>query len=340
MFKNEEGINVLSLFDGCSGAFVALERAGIKIKNYYSSEIDKHAIAVQDFHYSADTRFHKIGDVRKISGFDYDHVDLVIFGSPCTQLSSVNTKDRSGLEGPDSSLFYEAIKIMSAIYSIQPTNKKLYFLMENVASMTKKNRDQITGALGNIFDDLQLLKIDSALVSPAHRRRLYWTNIPNVSVPIPTGKSYQDIVVNGYVDKQKANVLLSSNVTATNGIFRYYKYDMGNIIFKEKEFAELPIEEKLKAYPNILKASGYNGKARGNKDEYAFPNGCYRVPSVLERERIMTFPDGYISDVPHVSKTEKNKIIGLSFTVDVIAHLLNYNLVCSQITLASSPNKI
>ena len=41
---HEKEINVLSLFDGCSAAYVALERAGFKIKNYYSSEIDKSAI--------------------------------------------------------------------------------------------------------------------------------------------------------------------------------------------------------------------------------------------------------------------------------------------------------
>ena len=119
---------------------MALERAGIKIKNYYSSEIDKHAIAVQDFHYSGDSRFHKIGDVRKINPCDYFDTDLIIFGSPCTQLSSVNTKDRSGLEGKDSKLFFDALKMIDEI-AIFHTSKKPYFLMENVASMTKKNRD-------------------------------------------------------------------------------------------------------------------------------------------------------------------------------------------------------
>ena len=39
-----EGINVLSLFDGISCGQVALERAGIKVNNYFASEIDKHAI--------------------------------------------------------------------------------------------------------------------------------------------------------------------------------------------------------------------------------------------------------------------------------------------------------
>ena len=263
MHTYEDGINVLSLFDGCSAAYLALEKAGIKIKNYYSCEIDKNAIAVQNYHYSGNTNFHQIGDIKDLvySSQDYFHIDLVIMGSPCTQLSSVNTMDRSGLEGKDSKLFFDAVKIMQDI-AIWHTSRKLYFLAENVASMTKSNRDIITESLRGIFPDTQMLKIDSALLAPAHRRRIYWTNIPNVSIPKSNGKSYQDIVVNGYVDKEKANVLLSSNVTSTNGINRYYKMNIGNIIFKDKDFAALPPEEKLLRHPSILKESGYNGKLR------------------------------------------------------------------------------
>ena len=320
----ENGINVLSLFDGCSAAYLALERAGFKINNYCSSEIDKHCIAVQNYHYSGNTNFHQIGDVRRINAMNYLDVDLVIFGSPCTQLSSINSKDRSGLEGPDSSLFFDALRILNQINIFQYSNKKLYFLMENVASMTNKDRDKITNELREIFPDLQLLKIDSALVAPAHRRRLYWTNIPNVTVPLANGKSYQDILVNGYVDREKANVLLSGDVTLTSGINRHYDMNMGNIIFKDKEFAELSTDEKLLRYPDILKESGYISKKGLIKSQYDFPNGCYRVPSVLERERMMTFPDGYINDVMNVQKSEKKKILGLSFTVDIVVHLLTF----------------
>lgn len=39
-------MNVLSLFDGMSCGRIALERAGIKVTNYYASEIDKHSIKV------------------------------------------------------------------------------------------------------------------------------------------------------------------------------------------------------------------------------------------------------------------------------------------------------
>ena len=320
---NQEGINVLSLFDGISCAKLALEKAGIKINKYYSSEICPHALAIQNHHYSGDTNYIQLGDVCKIDGLSFpDEIDLVVQGPPCTQLTSVNSKDRSGLEGPDSRLFYESLRILKELKSNRHLNKKLYFLMENVWSMNKKDKEEITKELTSIFKDTQLVMINSSDVAPANRRRLYWTNIPNVGVPEPKEIKYKDIVVNGYVDREKANVLLGSNITLTNGIFRYYKMNIGNLIYKDREFAELSTEEKLLAYPFILHKSGYMGKPRSGFGEHDFPNGCYRLPSVLESERLMTIPDGYVSDEPSVSKTNKLKAIGLAMTVDVIAGLV------------------
>ncbi|WP_158614863.1 DNA cytosine methyltransferase [Flavobacterium sp. LB2P53] len=320
--KNKS-INVLSLFDGISCAKLALDKAGIRISNYYSSEIDKSALAIQNYHYSGDTSFHQIGDVKDVDIIDYPNVDLVIFGSPCTQLSSVNSKDRSGLDGPDSSLFYEAIRILHDLKKYQHRTKKLHFIMENVASMDTKNRKLITSELENIFgDEVYMIKINSSLIAPSHRRRLYWTNIPDITIPEPIEFKFSDIIHNGYVEKEKANVLLSGNVTLTNGIFRHYKMNLGNVIYKDKEFADLSIEQKLLEYPFILNKSGYVGKSRSAFGEYDFPNKCYRLPSVLESERLMTIRDGYVSDVPNVSKTNKLKAIGLAMTVDVVAVLL------------------
>lgn len=320
----KDGITVLSLFDGVSCAKLALERAGIKINKYYSSEIDKTALAIQQHHYAIDPNFVPLSDVKSINGYELaDEVDLVVFGSPCTNLSSINPVDRRGLEGSESSLFYEAVRILKEIKALKPKNNKLYFLMENVASMRNSDRDKITEELSNIFDEINLLKIDSALITPGHRRRYYWTNIPNVDLPTPNNIKFSDILENGYTDRDKANVILSGNVTLTNGIFRHYNMNIGNIIYKDKSFAELPTIEKLEQYPNILKESGYVGKSGSCPDELGYPNGCYRHPSIKEYSRIMTIPDEHIDGVPNVSKSEKLRAIGLAFSVDVVAHLLS-----------------
>ena len=56
MKKRNNGINVLSLFDGISGARLALDKAGIVVKTYYSSEIDKYALQIGDKNYPNDNR--------------------------------------------------------------------------------------------------------------------------------------------------------------------------------------------------------------------------------------------------------------------------------------------
>lgn len=320
-------LEVLSLFDGISCGRQALERANIPVSNYYSSEISSASLNIQNWNYSADSTFHQIGDVKLVNGADYPNVSIIQAGSPCTSLSSVNPKDKSGLAGPESSLFYEFIRIVKEVKATKKEGEKLYVLLENVASMQIKERDKITNALSEALgEDVQPIKIDSAdLGAPAHRRRYYWCNWSNSGLKNPSGKDlcYQDILVNGYAhfEEKKASTLLSNNITLTNGINRKYSMSIGNIIYKDKSFADLPIPEKLAQYPAILEASNYKGQAGSAVDEYSFPNGCYRVPSVLESEALMTIKPGHVSDVKGVSKTEKYKCIGLGWTVDVITAL-------------------
>ena len=68
-------MNVLSLFDGISCGQVALERAGIKVDNYFASEIDKYAIKVTMKNYP-DTI--QLGDVINVDGYTLPKIDLLI----------------------------------------------------------------------------------------------------------------------------------------------------------------------------------------------------------------------------------------------------------------------
>ena len=75
-----DGINVLSLFDGMSCGRIALDQLGIKVDNYFASEIDKHAIKVTQHNYPNTIQ---IGDVTKVKHEDLPKIDLLIGGSPC-----------------------------------------------------------------------------------------------------------------------------------------------------------------------------------------------------------------------------------------------------------------
>ena len=153
-------MNVLSLFDGISCARVALDRAGIEVNAYMASEIDKNAIKVSEKNYPDIIR---VGSVVRLEV--EGQVDLLIGGSPCQDLS-IAKKDRKGLDGDRSGLFWEFVRIKKEC-------NPQWFILENVASMPKADRDIITREMG-----VEPVMFNASLVSAQCRKRLFWTNIP------------------------------------------------------------------------------------------------------------------------------------------------------------------
>src|SRR3990167_10142866 len=115
--KFSNHMNILSLFDGISCARVALERAGIPITKYYASEIDKNAIAVAIKNYPDTTQ---LGDVRNVITWyrtmdnKVGQIGLLVGGSPCQDLS-IAQKNRKGLDGERSGLFWEYVRILKEV---------------------------------------------------------------------------------------------------------------------------------------------------------------------------------------------------------------------------------
>lgn len=153
-------MKVLSLFDGISCGYIALKRAGINVDRYVAYEIDENAITISKNNYP-DIE-HK-GDVVKADFTEYKGYDLILAGFPCQDLS-INTKDRQGLKGERSGLFWELVR---AIEEVNPR----YFLVENNYKMPKEDEAIITETLG-----VKPIMINSALLSGQTRKRLYWTN--------------------------------------------------------------------------------------------------------------------------------------------------------------------
>jgi len=165
---------------------IALERAGIKVDNYYASEIKKHAIKVSKSNYPGIIH---IGDVTKVSYKDgvlytefgehtVGRIDLLIGGSPCQDFSSAKCYGSrsadcfggNGLEGNKSKLFYEYLRIKN---EVNPT----HFLLENV-KMRKDSQEKLDKYLG-----VAGVHINSSLVSYQRRNRCYWFDIPNFTQP-------------------------------------------------------------------------------------------------------------------------------------------------------------
>ena len=167
--------NVLSLFDGMSCGQLALDTLGVKVNNYFASEIDPYAISIAKKNYP-NTKH--IGSVLDVKGSDLPRIDLLIGGSPCQSFS--NAGDGSGMDGK-SKLFWEFVRVLKE-------TKPTYFLLENV-KMKKEWEKIITDTLG-----VQPIAINSRLMTAQNRPRLYWTNIPNVIQPIDRGVVLKDIL--------------------------------------------------------------------------------------------------------------------------------------------------
>lgn len=169
-------MNVLSLFDGISCGQIALQRLGIKVDNYFASEIDTHAIKVTQHNFPNTIQ---VGDITKITSKDLPKIDLVIGGSPCQGFSFAGKQ--LNFDDPRSKLFFEYVRLLKEC-------RPKYFLLENVR-MKKECLDVITKELG-----IYPISINSNLVSAQNRFRFYWTNIPNVEQPRDKNINLQDIL--------------------------------------------------------------------------------------------------------------------------------------------------
>lgn len=287
-------MRVLSLFDGISCGRIALERAGINVEKYYACEIDKNAIQISKKNYP---------DIEHI-GTVVDHhfnlndgfIDLLIGGSPCQDLSIIKSKNRQGLDGEKSNLFWEYVRILKEV-------KPKYFLLENVASMQKKWLDVISEELG-----VQPIMINSSLVCGAERKRLYWTNIPNIIQPQDKKINLKDIVLDSKDVPEK---------------YWYTKYGFTEHGYDKKVQATIHLNGHRQAKEvynlnhksNTLLCDG-NG---GNLVKKIFQDGRVRKLTPLEYERLQTLPDNYTEGV---SDSARYTAIGNGWTVDIITHIL------------------
>lgn len=293
-------LKVLSLFDGISCGRVALERAGFEIDTYYASEIDGYAMKISNNNYP---EIVQLGDIRYISEEILDSImpiDIVIGGSPCQDLSNYkyDRGEVSGLNGEKSGLFYDYIRILKYV-------KPKYFLLENVASMEDKWKDLMSEIIG-----VQPIMINSSLVCAAERKRLYWTNIPNVVQPEDRYIVLKDIVVD------------AKNVPDK---YWYTKYQItvhdGNV--KVKATIHLNGHRQSKEVYNLdhkcntLLCDG-NG---GNLVKKIYQDNRVRKLLPLEYERLQTLPD-YYTDC--VSDSRRYTAIGNGWTVDVISHIFSF----------------
>ena len=158
-------MKVLSLFDGMACGMIAMQLAGMEVESYDAYEIDKYAIKTAQHNFPM---IKEHGDVFGADFTQYDGVDFLIGGSPCTYWSIAQTKNRETVaSGMGWELFSQYVR---ALHEAKPK----YFIYENNKSMSKAIRASIDEAFG-----FEAVLINSALVSAQNRQRLYWVGKRN-----------------------------------------------------------------------------------------------------------------------------------------------------------------
>jgi len=388
-------MNVLSLFDGMSCGQQALERAGIKVNQYFASEIDKFAIKVTMANYPNTIQ---LGSVVNVNGYDLPKIDLLIGGSPCQSFSfagkrkGMATKDEieihtlehylqlknDGYEFEGQSyLFWEFMRILNQV-------KPKYFLLENVM-MGEMWERILSKAIG-----VNPIEINSALVSAQNRRRLYWTNIGMkaaglfgylesiIEQPKDMGILLKDILE---IEVDEKYFLSENNI---KNILQYNKNQIDNNRGFSAKFRNTKIVEKMdyikiggsgkddliihntmprssttgkggtghlsrndgKTYcldtgnTNAVEIVAQRGRGLNNTQELESRNdgktNCLtsvhkdnlvnntsriRRLTPIECERLQTVKDNYTN---HVSDSQRYKMLGNGWTVDVITHIFKY----------------
>lgn len=314
----DKELRVLSLCDGMSCGRIALEQAGYKVGKYYAAEIKDFAIRTTKENYpdtihigDVNNIYYKDGILHTENGEFEETFDLVIFGSPCQSFSrSMKADRRIGLEDKvRSGLFLECQRILKEV------NPK-YFLMENVV-MKEEDKNVITEMIG-----VNPIRINSSLMTAQMRDRLYWTNIPNVTVPEDMRIKMSDIINDGYYPYEKSRCLMKNdshgyyngcNWTPCKRFYRWYYKAFTTMVFPSEE-------NYMECVDEFEKVVGDNKKATASMfDDYVgstFDQARYLYKE--ERARLQGVPEEYVKGC---TEKEAADLLGDGWTIPVIKHI-------------------
>lgn len=290
-------MNVLSVFDGMSCGQIALERAEVKVDNYFASEIDKYAMKVTQNNYP---NTQQLGSIIDLKANSLSKIDLFIGGSPCQGFSFAGKQ--LNFDDPRSKLFFEFVRMLN---EIRETNPNVLFLLENVR-MKKESQDVITEYLG-----VEPIEVNSNLVSAQNRKRLYWTNIEGFVQPEDDGVTIEDIIDLDYIPKRWENHAIENmkNIDAEfvnkNNLF----FVKGDLISRKSPRRQYGMSLD-KCF--TLRCAQKHG---------VYINGNVRFLNRKEYERLQTIPEGYTDCV---SENQAMNMLANGWTVDVIAEIFKH----------------
>lgn len=276
------GIKILSLYDGMACGMIAMQLARVKVESYDAYEIDKYAIKTAQHNFPM---IKEHGDVFNADFTQYEGVDFLVGGSPCTYWSIAQTKNRETVAiGMGWELFLQYVR---ALHEAKPK----YFIYENNKSMSKDIRASIDKAFG-----FEAVLINSALVSAQNRQRLYWVgkrnedgtySKVNVEQPADRGILLKDVLDNAVAMREKAHAVIASAGRTTEREF--FTKNQGNM-------AAEPINVTTDGKAQCLRATCYKDGIRNIiANEVDKKTGVAEPINDICQVGAMPRPDGEIS---------------------------------------------
>ncbi|EDO34131.1 predicted protein, partial [Nematostella vectensis] len=283
--EDRKPIRVLALFDGIATGLQALNELGIVSDKYYSAEIDEQAIQVTKVNHG--DRITHLGDIKDLTESQIRELgpfDLVIGGSPCQDLSIANPARRGIFEG-SGRLFFEFFRLlMHAKPSRTCPSRPFFWLFENVVGMRAEDKKTISRFLQS-----NPVVVDAKEVSPAHRPRYFWGNLPGMNrpaIPLPGDRLTLQECLEPNCGRKARFTKVQTITTNANSLTQTKK--------------------------NILPVAVNDDGGQERED----------ILWCTEMERLFGFPSHY-TDVNNMGRTQRQRLLGNAWSVPVVRHLLS-----------------
>lgn len=329
----EEGLTVISCFDGIACGLEAFKRAGIKIKKYYAFEIDKYSMQIAKKNHP---EIKYLGDINEWQdNLVEDKIDFVIGGPSCQAFSFAGKQ--LNFDDPRGQLFFKFVAVLNHY-------RPKYFLMENTP-MKKEFLTVMTNVLSRIYSNTRITLLNSSEFSAQDRKRYYWTNFDIDDIEEPCKDTVEDILLDEvddkyYIEPSRAVAVCDNEVNKRK--IGYIGTDsQGNRIYRIHNKSVtlcgasggLGAKTGLYALPCLTPTrttKRQNGRRFKPPKSKFFTLTASDVHGVLvghhirklhpiEAERLQTLQDNYTDCV---SDNQRYKALGNGWTVNVITHII------------------
>ena len=347
-------MKVLSLFDGMSCGMIALDRLGIKVDKYYASEIDKYAMQVSAANYP---EIIQVGDITKLDLSTLPKIDLVMGGSPCQGFSFAGKQ--LAFDDPRSALFFEFVKCVEALkpkYFLLENVKMKKEYLDIISEYMGVEPIFIQSSLVSAQSRQRYYWTNIPNVEQPEERGIVLKDILEDGFNTERDKShcldanyYKGSSVENYFKKSRRQMVFKPqhigtavDVNTHDLMKRVYSPDGksptintcsgGNrepkVVCGAYHARSVDENGKRVAWKDIKpmqmlelrKDEKANSVTTVQKDNVLTKDRPYwRKLTPLECERLQTVPDNYTN---HVSNTQRYKMLGNGWTIEVITHIL------------------